>query len=212
MMQEILSALKWRYATKVYDSSKRVSDEDIRTILESGRLSPSAFGVEPWKFIVVENPEIRAQLRAVGFDQPKITDASHLVVIARRTDARERITQELIDRTAEQQGIDPAKLDGLKQMVQASISGKSDAELDAWIRAQVYIPLGIMIETAALLGIDGGPMEGFIPTEVDKVLGLAEKHLASTSMLALGYRGEGDSYAERPKVRRLFDEVVEFVK
>lgn len=103
MMQEILSALKWRYATKVYDSSKRVSDEDIRTILESGRLSPSAFGVEPWKFIVVENPEIRAQLRAVGFDQPKITDASHLVVIARRTDARERITQELIDRTAEQQ-------------------------------------------------------------------------------------------------------------
>ncbi len=181
------------------------------TILESGRLAPSSFGIEPWKFFVIENPDIRAKIRAVGFDQPKITDASHLVVIARRTDAREHIADELIERTAAQQHVDASNLDGLKQMVSGAVAGRSDEELDAWIRSQVYIPLGIMVETAALLGVDAGPMEGFMPHKVDAVLGLTENHLTATTMLALGYRGQ-DSGAERPKVRRAFEEVVEFVR
>lgn len=211
MIQEILNALNWRYATQVFDPQKRVSPEEMRAILEAARLAPSSFGIEAWKFLVIENPEIRAKLREVGFDQPKITDASHLVVVARRTDARQHITQELIERSAKQQGVDPAKLDGLKNMVERSLAGKSDVEIDAWVRSQAYIPLGIMIETAALLGIDAGPMEGFMPAGVDEVLGLKEKNLTATSMIAFGYRGE-DSAAKRPKVRRVFEEVVEFVK
>lgn len=211
MIQEILNALNWRYATQVFDPQKCVSPEEMRAILEAARLAPSSFGLEAWKFLVIENPEIRAKLREVGFDQPKITDASHLVVVARRTDARQHITQELIERSAKQQGVDPAKLDGLKNMVERSLAGKSDVEVDAWVRSQTYIPLGIMIETAALLGIDAGPMEGFMPAGVDEVLGLKEKNLTATSMIAFGYRGE-DSAAKRPKVRRVFEEVVEFVK
>ncbi len=211
MIQEILNALNWRYATQVFDPQKCVSPEEMRAILEAAGLAPSSFGLEAWKFLVIENPEIRAKLREVGFDQPKITDASHLVVVARRTDARQHITQELIERSAKQQGVDPAKLDGLKNMVERSLAGKSDAEVDAWVRSQTYIPLGIMIETAALLGIDAGPMEGFMPAGVDEVLGLKEKNLTATSMIAFGYRGE-DSAAKRPKVRRVFEEVVEFVK
>jgi nitroreductase len=121
------------------------------------------------------------------------------------------MTQELLERTAKIQGVEVVSLEGLKQMVVGSMAGKSDAEVDAWVRAQVYIPLGIMIETAALLGIDAGPMEGFMPAGVDEVLGLKEKNLTATSMIAFGYRGE-DSAAKRPKVRRPFDEVVEFIK
>lgn len=211
MIQEILNALNWRYATQVFDTQKRVSPEEMRAILEAARLAPSSFGIEAWKFLVIENPEVRVKLREVGFGQPKITDASHLVVVARRTDAREHITQELIERSAKQQGVDPAKLDGLKNMVERSLAGKSDVEIDVWVRCQAYIPLGIMIETAALLGIDAGPMEGFMPAGVDEVLGLKEKNLTATSMIAFGYRGE-DSAAKRPKVRRVFEEVVEFVK
>lgn len=211
MIQEILNALNWRYATQVFDPQKRVSPEEMRAILEAARLAPSPYGVEPWKFLVIENPEVRAKLREVGFGQPKITDASHLVVVARRTDVREHIAQELIQRCAKQQGVDPSTLDGLKNMVEGSLTGKTDAEVDTWVRSQTYIPLGIMIETAALLGIDAGPMEGFMPAGVDEVLGLKEKNLTATSMIAFGYRGE-DSAAKRPKVRRVFEEVVEFVK
>lgn len=211
MNTKIIEALKWRYATKVFDPNKRVSDEDFKTILESARFAPSSLGIEAWKFLVIENPEVRSKLRAVGYDQPKITDASHLVVIARRTDVRESITKELIDRTAKQQGVEASKLEGLEQMVKGAIASRSDAELDAWVRSQAYIPLGIMVETAALLGVDAGPMEGFMPPEVDKILGLSQKHLASTTMIAFGYRGE-DPAAKRPKVRRAFEEVVEVVK
>ncbi len=212
MHETILTALSWRYATKVFNPNKKVSDADLHTILESARLSPSSNGIEMWKFIVVENPEIRAKLRTVGFNQPQITDASHLVVLTYRSDAVEHLVDERIDRTAKIQKQDPSTLDGLKNMLAGTVATKSaDGSLEAWIATQTYIPLGMMIETASLLGIDNGPMEGFMPDKVDKVLGLKEKNLKSITMLALGYRGE-DPAALRPKVRRAFDEVIEFVK
>jgi nitroreductase len=139
-----------------------------------------------------------------------VTEASHLIVIARRTDVRENITTELLERTAKAQGVSVDALEGLKKMVGGSIAGRSDLELDAWAKNQAYIALGIMIETASLLGIDNGPMEGFDPAKVDEILGLKEKNLTSTTLLALGYRSEGTNL--RPKVRRAFEEVVEFIK
>jgi nitroreductase len=209
--EEILKALNWRYATKIYDSSKTVSEEDLHTILESARLSPSSNGVEMWKFIVVENKEIRSKLREAGYGQPKITDASRLIVITYRTDSAGNLTKERIERTAKIQNEKPSDLEGLKTMLDGSVAQKiKDGSLECWVKAQAYIPLGIMIETAALLGIDGGPMEGFQPEKVDDILNLKEKNLKSVTMLALGYRGE-DPASSRPKVRREFDEVVEFV-
>ncbi len=204
---DILTALNWRFATKVFDPSRIVSDEDLHTILESGRLAPSSFGIEPWKFIVVTNPEIRSKLRAAGYDQPKITDASHLIVLAARTDS-EVLPQELIARTAETQGKTIEELDGLAQMVGGAVSSKSDAARDAWLTAQTYIPLGIMVTAASMLGIDNGPMEGFDPAQVGEILGLPAQNLKAVTMLALGYRGD-DAYASVPKTRRAFEEVVE---
>src|ERR1700722_14805958 len=99
MEEKILAALRWRSAVKVFDAAKKVSDADLHTILESGRLAPSSIGIEPWKFIVVTNPEIRTAMRAASHDQPKVTDASHLIVIARRTDA-ENLGAEFGARTA----------------------------------------------------------------------------------------------------------------
>lgn len=205
-----LEALAWRYATKVFDPTQSVSDDDLRTILEAGRLAPSSFGVEPWQFIVVENPEVRAKLRAASYDQPKVTDAAHIIVIARRTDARANITRELIERTARIQNVAPESLDGLRDMVDGSITRRSDAELDAWVTAQTYIALGVMITTASLMHIDNCPMEGFDNAAVDALLGLPAQHLASTTMLALGKRGD-DPAAARPKVRRDFSDVVTFI-
>ena len=210
--EEILKALNWRYATKVFDTSKKVSDEDIHTILESARLSPSSNGVEMWKFIIVENAEIRAKLQAVGYDQSKITEASHLIVIAYRTDAIENLSKERIERVAKIQNQNIDELASYRTSLDNAVAKKvQNGTLEAWIKAQAYIPLGIMVETASLLNIDNGPMEGFQPDKVDEILNLKNENLKSVTMLALGYRGE-DAFSKKPKVRRTFDEVVKFVK
>lgn len=211
MKKEIMQALNWRYATQQFDSAKKVSDEDLQLILESGRLAPSSFGTEAWKFLVVENPEMRLRLREAGYDQAKITEASHVVVIARRTDVRENIANEKIQRTAQALGVSEADLGGFRAMLEGAIANKSDEQLDAWAAAQTYIALGMMLETAALIRVDATPIEGFVPEKYDELLGLKEQHLTATLVITLGYRGD-DSAAARPKVRRGFDDVVEFVK
>lgn len=211
MQEEILKALQWRYAVKVFDPTKKISKEELETILESGRLAPSSIGIEPWKFIVVENTELRAKIRAASYDQSKVTDAAYLIIIARRTDARENIANELVERTAQTHKVEHSELTGLRQMVEGSVARQTEEALDSWVKSQIYIPFGMMIETAALLGVDACPMEGFNPQEVDKILGLTEKHLAATSILTLGHRGD-DPYAKKPKVRRKFEDVVEFIK
>lgn len=210
-MQDITSALSWRYATKIFDATKKVSDTDLATILESGRLAPSAFGVEPWHFFVVENPELRAKLRDASYGQPKVTDASHIIVIARRTDVRANMTNETITRAAKTMGIEESMLGDYRAMIEGGIAAKDDRDLDAWTRSQTYIPLGTMIAAASLLNIDNCPMEGFNPADVDSLLGLSEKHLTATTMLAVGYRGE-DPAAARPKVRQAKEEVTTFIK
>lgn len=211
MNKEIIKALNWRYATKIFDPNKIVSDDDLHTILESARLSPSSIGAEMWKFIVVTNKEIREKLRAVSFDQPKVTDASHLIILTYRTDIVENLTKEKIERTAKIQNVEENTLEELKSFLENSVTKKIQSrDLESWIRSQVYIPLGMMIETSALLEIDSCPMEGFQPDKVDEILSLKEKNLKSITMLALGYRGD-DPTSARPKVRRGFDDVVEFI-
>lgn len=211
MRNKILEALSWRYATKIFDLDKKISDDDLHTILESARLSPSSMGVEMWKFIVVENKEKRIELRKAGFNQSKITDSSHLIILTYRTDEVEKITKELLERTARIQNINPDNLNGLKDMVNGSLVQKQDSgSLEDWIKLQTYIPLGMMIETAALLEIDTCPMEGFISSKVDEILELNKQNLKSIAMLSLGYR-DSEKDIIRKKVRRDFGEVVEFI-
>ena len=209
--KEIIDALKWRYATKIFDKDKKISEEDLNTILESARLSPSSVGLEAWKFIVVENKDLREKIKLASYNQPKITDASHLVVIATRTD-HENISSELIGRAMKIQNKIEEELSGLKQMADNFISSKVGMnKINEWFQAQSYIPLGIMMETAALLGVDTCPMEGFDPNKVDELLDLKSKNLTSTTILTLGYRGE-DPYSQLAKIRRNFGDVVEIIK
>ncbi len=203
---EITKALNWRYAVQAFDTEKKVSDADLETILESARLAPSSFGIEPWKFVVVKNADVRAKLRAAGYDQPKITEASDLIIVAQRTDA-ENMSAELIARVAAAQGVAPEALQGYKDMVDGAVARNTPVQNAAWLRSQTYIALGIMIETASLIGVDNAPMEGFNNAQVDEILGLAEQNLTSVSMLALGYRAT----EARPKARRAYGDVVQIV-
>lgn len=207
MNNKILKALKWRYAVKEFDTQKKVSDEDFNTILESARLAPSSLGLEAWKFVVVRNSQLRKRLFDEASPQAKVIEASHFVVIARRTDVRKNITAERLTRTAEASGTSVESLGGLKDMINGFIKGLDDRQLDAWTTNQAYIPLGMMLETAALLGVDAGPMEGFNKEGFDKILGLTDHNLASVVAIGFGYRGD-DPAAERPKVRRSLKDVV----
>ena len=209
--QTIIDALNWRYATQIFDMSKPLEEEKLMTILESARLAPSSLGIEPWKFIVVENADIRAKLKIAGYNQPKITDSPVLIVLAYRLDLKQSMSKERIVRTVKATNMDASAFEGLKNMIDGSLSGKSQQEAETWAKSQAYIPLGMMIETAALLGVDAGPMEGFDANAVDEILGLKQQHLHATSMITLGYRAE-DPASLRSKVRRAFDEVIEFVK
>jgi len=198
MQETILKALNWRFATQAFDTTKPLESDKLHTILEAARLSPSSAGIEPWNFYVVENPELRKQLG----QQPKMVEAPALVVITYRTDAQ-KLIDENIARAAKILGRTEEELQGFRDVQEGSAHSKPDVE--AWLKAQVYIPLGILLETAALLGVDAGPMEGFDPQNVAKVLQLPANRKVAT-MVALGYRKEGPSRDK--KTRQSYDEAV----
>lgn len=211
MNDKIIEALNWRYAVQKFDTTKKVDQKDLDTILDAGRLAPSAFGIEPWHFIVIQNVELKQKLHDEASRQDKVADAPVFVVVAKRTDARTAIAKERVERTAKATKMDESVFKGLYDMIDGSIQSLDDAALNTWITSQVYIPLGTMIETAALLGVDAGPMEGMDRAKVDEILGLSEKNLTSAYAIAFGYRGD-DPAAERPKVRRGAEDVITYFK
>ncbi|NTU46545.1 NAD(P)H-dependent oxidoreductase [Candidatus Roizmanbacteria bacterium] len=211
MNNQILSALNWRYATKQFDPTKKIDAEILQTLTEAIRLSPSSYGLQPWKFLIVTNPEIREKLKAAAWGQPQITDASHLVVFTRRTDVNEAFVNRFIESTAEIRGIQSNDLDGLKQILLGYLKNATPAYLQEWTAKQVYIPLGILLETAALLKVDACPMEGFDNKKFDEILGLHERNLSSVVLCALGYRASDDKYATLAKSRFEKEEVIETI-
>lgn len=209
MTEQILAALKWRYATKKFNTQKKLSPENLATLLEVLRLSPSSFGLQPWKFLVIENEEVRAQLSAAAWKQPQITDASHLIVLCRRTDVNEALVDTFVSSTAAARGVSATDLSGMKEMVAGFVKDSSKDALENWSAKQTYIALGMLLETCALLQIDACPMEGFSRDGFDKILGLKAKNLASVVICTLGYRAEDDKYATQAKSRFPLDTVVE---
>ncbi len=199
-MSNVLEALKWRYATKQFDTEKKLSAEQLSTLKEALRLAPSSFGLQPWHFIVVENAELRTKLRAAGYDQPQITDASHLVVLATEKNVDAALVKKYMESIAAAKGITLTDLAGFDGMLNGAIAAKGEEGARDWAARQVYIALGVLLTAAALEGIDAAPMEGFDPKAADEILGLEERNLSSRAIVALGFRG-ADAAALAPKVR-----------
>lgn len=207
MNEKIITAMQWRYAAQLLNPDKKVPETDLQTILEAGRLAPSAFGVEPWHFILIEDKELQQKLYDEASPQAKVKDAPHFLVVAKRTDARETLAKNRVARAVQALGKPESDLQGLRDAIDGVIAGKDDEQLASWVRAQVYIPLGAMIEAAALLGVDAGPMEGFDHDKFDEILGLKAQNLSSEYAIAFGYR-LNDEAAKRPKSRQSMEEVL----
>jgi nitroreductase len=208
-MDNIISKLSWRYATKIFKVGTQVSPEARTTILEAGRMAPTAYGLQPFRIIHVTNPEIRAKLRTeAAFNQAQVTDAGDLFIIARRTDIDEAFVDAYVAHIASVRSMNVADLAGFASMMKGDILARSEEGKATWAGRQAYIALGMMLQTAALLEVDSCPMEGFDPSKVDDILDLKSHNAASLGLFALGYRGEGDIYATLPKVRQEMTDLV----
>ena len=199
---QLLGQLNWRYATKQFDPEKKINEQNWEVVEEALRLSPSSGGLQPWKFVVVTDPAVRAKLRPASYGQAQITDASHLVVFTVKTNFGTDHVDAHIKQVAEAHNTPLEALTPLRNMLVGGIvQSRDEAGRIAWARNQTYIALGNLLTSAALLGIDACPMEGFDPTQYDEILGLKTKELTSVVVAALGYRLPTDKYANAPKVR-----------
>lgn len=199
--ETVLAQLKWRYATKKFDPTKKIAPE-LWAQLESAAIhAPSSYGLQPWKFVVVTDPEVRKKLHPVSFNQPQILDASHLVVFVAKNPPTPADIDAYVARTAQVRGTTVEALDGFKQMMLGSLSRMDSAQAHRWAARQTYIALGVFLASAALMGVDACPMEGFLPEKYDEILGLKEQGLGSVVLATAGYRSADDKNAALAKVR-----------
>jgi len=197
---QLLSALSSRYATKAFDPEKTIPADQWSALEESLVLTPSSFGLQPWEFVVVEDKAKRESLVEHSWNQRQVADASHLLVIAARTDVDEAWIDKFMARQVEIRGA--ADTDGAyRGMMVGFVENMDAAQTLQWAKLQTYIALGQFMTSAALLGIDACPMEGFIASKYDEILGLEDRKLTASVLCPAGYRAGDDKYATAAKVR-----------
>lgn len=211
MEKTFMEAMDFRHACKIFDETKKISDEDMRFILEVGRKSPSSFGQEGWKFLVITNEELKAKLRPFCWDQPQITTCSHLVIILAAIEAVKPESGVPALRFARRE-MPQEKKDFYNKLYKDHLTVTkvldSDENIYSWTARQTYIAAGNMMTAAAIKGIDSCPIEGFDKAKVEEVLGLDSKKFQLSMVLPFGYRINPQS----TQMRLPFEEVIEFIK
>ncbi|MEM5569302.1 NAD(P)H-dependent oxidoreductase [Aliarcobacter butzleri] len=211
MEKTFMEAMDFRHACKIFDETKKISDEDMKFILETGRKSPSSFGQEGWKFLVITNEELKAKLRPFCWDQPQITTCSHLVIILAAIEAVKPESGVPALRFARRE-MPQEKKDFYNKLYKDHLTVTkvldSDENVYSWTARQTYIAAGNMMTAAAIKGIDSCPIEGFDKAKVEEVLGLDTKKFQLSMVLPFGYRINPQS----TQMRLPFEEVVEFIK
>lgn len=207
--EALVGTLNWRYATKKFDASRKLDPATWQALEEALVLSPSSYGLQPWKFVVVQDPALRAKLREKAWGQSQVTDASHLVVFTHRTDLTEADIDRYLARIAEVRGVSLESLAGFGQMMVGSlVKGPKHATIADWAARQAYIALGNLMTSAAALGVDATPMEGLDPAAFDRLLGLEGSGYATVVACAVGHRAADDASAALPKVRFAKEDLV----
>jgi nitroreductase len=200
--QQLLDRLNWRYATKQFDPARKINAQDWATLEDALLLTPSSGGLQPWKFIVVTDPAVRAKLLPATYGQAQISAASHLVVFAAKKNFSEADVDAFINHTAATRGVSVESLAPFRGMLVGGIVQAMDEQArNAWARNQAYIALGNLLTSSAMLGIDACPMEGFDRAQYDEILGLNSQGYATAVIATLGYRAASDQYATAAKVR-----------
>lgn len=198
----LIEKLNWRYATKKFDHTKKLSAEQLDTLLSAVQLAPSSLGLQPYRVLVVEDADLREKLREAAYGQQQITQSSQLIIFAAETELNEEFGKKYIDLIAETREVGREHLAGFEQAVLGTINGRAEDEKIVWGHKQAYLGLGVLLSAAAELGIDACPMEGFLAGKFDEILGLKEKGLTTSVIATIGFRADDDAYSQLKKVRR----------
>lgn len=206
-MSTFLEDQNWRYATKKFDATRKVSDADIKILKEAIRLSASSYGLQPYKVIFVETESLRAQLQPVAWGQSQIVDASHLVIFANITDFGNDQIDAVIENLTKTRGLPADALNGYGDFMKSKISTLPLETRNTWTSKQTYLALGNLLNAAASLKIDVTPMEGFEPEQFNAILGLDKLGLNASLVATIGYRSEEDTTQHYAKVRKSDEEL-----
>lgn len=206
-MKEYIESLKWRYATKKYDAGKKVSPQDLETLKEAVRLSVSSMGLQPYRILIIENPEVREKLKAASYGKDGIIEASHLFVFATEKNVGNTHISAYISNISKVREVEKESLKPFEGMMQGFLNSQTEDFKNTWAEKQAYIALSTLINTAAMLKIDATPMEGFIPERFDEILGLDMLGLTTTVIAPVGYRHSEDSFQHLKKVRKPHEEL-----
>lgn len=210
-MNTIIEDLNWRYATKKFDPSKKVTNEDLETIKESLRLTATSFGMQPLKFMIVENPAVREELKGASWGQSQITDASHMIILCSYIKIGDEHVDHYMQDVSTARNIPIESTVQFGNYIKVSISKFSDEAQLIWSSKQAYIALGNLLHTCARLRIDATPMEGFDPSAYDRILGLSAKNLQASLVITFGYRHEEDGNQHLAKVRKSHEVLFETI-
>jgi nitroreductase len=208
----LLSQLQWRYAVKEFDPDRRIPDDLWDTLEQSLVLAPSSFGLQPWKFLVLTDPVQREKLVEHSWNQRQVAECSHYVIFAAPTNLGPELVDAFADHTASVRQAPPESLASFRKMVKGFLEGFDPETRIAWASRQVYLTLGQFMTSAAVLGIDTCPMEGFSPPDYDRLLDLPAQDLTAVVCCAAGYRKDSDKYASLPKVRFPREQVIQHLQ
>jgi nitroreductase len=203
----VVERLEWRYAVKKFDPSKQIAPETWAALRKSLVLAPSSYGLQPWRFYEIDDPAVRAKLLPATWGQRQVVDAAKVVVFAIRKGLSAADVTRFVDRIAAVRGVPAESLEGYRDMMLGFVS-QPGLDVDAWSARQVYIALGTFLTTAAVLGVDACPMEGFQPAEYDEILGLPAQGYHAVAIACAGHRAADDAYASLKKVRYAESDVI----
>jgi nitroreductase len=206
-MSNFIKDANWRYATKKFDSTKKVSTEDLKTLKEAIRLSASSYGLQPYKVFIIENPELRAKIQPAAWGQSQIVDASQLIVFANMTNFSDEDIDVSLSLTTETRGLPADALKGYGDFMKSKIGVLSEDVRNTWTSKQTYLALGNLLNAAAELRIDVTPIEGFEPDKVNEILGLKQLGLNASVLATIGYRHKDDATQNYVKVRKSNEEL-----
>ncbi|MFZ0826543.1 MAG: NAD(P)H-dependent oxidoreductase [Verrucomicrobiia bacterium] len=207
---QLLEALQWRYATKVFDAAKKIPAAVWLALEQALVLTPTSYGLQPYRFLVINHPAKRAELLPHSWNQKQVVDASHFVVFTARSKMAAADVTRLIQRISDVRKIPAESLNFYRDMMLGDVvNGPRGKSAHEWATRQTYIALGNLMTCAAVLGVDACPMEGLNPAEYDRVLGLTGGDYATVVACALGYRDAGDKYAGLAKVRYETGELIQ---
>ncbi|MCM4173160.1 NAD(P)H-dependent oxidoreductase [Arenibacter sp. TNZ] len=201
-MNTYIENLNWRYATKKFDASKKLSKKDLEDLLEATSLSASSYGLQPYEILVIEDPELRNKLQPAAWGQSQITEASHLIILANQSTFGEELVDDYLENVSETRGIPTNDLQGYSDFMKSKLMPLSESAKATWTTRQTYIALGNLLSAAADLKIDSCPMEGFDNAQFNEILGLTKKGLNAAVLVAVGYRSEEDTTQHYKKVRK----------